>query len=228
MEREPIRGLPTVYKNSLIKSLKEYNRCFLGKNITYNYKSSDNRDSCLKVVAKKSNFMHLCGIQSYSEDGKKKNASLFYDDCCDDRIVMKNVWYKTEDEVIAKNTALESLELLFISGVRVGGYGRYEKLEFDHVVQSRQMTLAIGLVCDESSKLSNVFLPKTTINLRIDEKGESPALRQSNFVNSIKIIDIKTKEKKFITCTPPPKKNLTKKQRRKKKKEKQQRDRGNI
>lgn len=178
------KGLEEDYKKRIVDVAKVYNDKFNNIRITYTYRDKTNCRKIITLLAKDSNFMHLCGIESYcNEDcNRSKNAGKFFRDCLDDCLRVENIWYSSLNKVDMKLRILGKLEKLLEKGVCICGYGKFEQLSFENAVRTNESILALTIM--DNGK------PNSIIDLRTN-KANTDSLKNSCRVTEIKRHDIK-------------------------------------
>lgn len=214
------KGLSENYKKSIIEVAKIYNDNINNVEITYTYIHEGNQKKKIKLAAKDSNFMHLCGISSYGEEMNSKNAKNFFNDCIDEKLSVRNIWYSNIDKVDMKLRVLKNLELLLKKGVCVCGRGEFEKLTFEGAIRSDRIILAVTI--------KDGGIPNSIIDLRTNKANTE------TFKKKFRVIKIERYDKKNNRNLPDiniefnkRKKKDTKKEIREKKRRKKEKDRGN-
>lgn len=142
------------------------NKHFINKEMIY----STNNES-ISLIFKRSNFMHLCGIQ-YSE-----GASEFFNLALIKQIDLSKIFIKTDGTTFQKLSVLSSINSLLTSDITLTEGAFYLNLSFDKALKTRKKVFALTLVNND-----NTFIPLSLINLKFI----------NNFPNGNKVTHIKS------------------------------------
>lgn len=181
-------------KSQLVDRLKEglesYNT-ILNKEIHYIYKKNGQyRELVLK--AKKNDFMHLCGIESYLDPKTKKpvSASHFYELVKSNKISPSHLVTKTDGTTVLKLNVIEHLKELLNHKIRViDDHVIFYNFSFDKGLRTGREIFALALV--ESSQ--HVHSPYSLLNLK-SPNTDTRSIRRTYPVHSIFIRSIRGDE----------------------------------
>ncbi|MGL4522547.1 MAG: PBECR4 domain-containing protein [Bacilli bacterium] len=144
----------------------------------------------LVLSAKKSNFMHLCGI-SYEH----MNPKQFYMALKTKKISQLKITKKNDGSTNQKLQIIKQLEYLITCKIRIiDKKSSYLKLTFDKAIRSNKMIFCLGL----QEKHMRAFVPTSLLNLK-SVKGKS--IKAGYPVHCIYFVDKYSKEIKIIDRT---------------------------
>ncbi|HDX1039592.1 TPA: hypothetical protein RNX16_002136 [Pasteurella multocida] len=142
------------------------NEHFINKEVIY----STNHES-ISLIFKRSNFMHLCGIQ-YSE-----GASEFFNLALIKQIDLSKIFIKKDGTTFQKLSVLSSINSLVSPDITLTEGAFYLNLSFDKALKTRKKIFALTLVNDD-----NKFVPQSLLNLKF----------MNNFPNGNKVTSIRS------------------------------------
>lgn len=154
------------YKDNLIKACSIYNDKFLNKKVIYKTKHRT-----LVLICRKSNFMHLCGLDYYNG-----NNGRFYSDCKRGTLNFKEYFVKIKND---GNTSrkLQIIgcigDLLIQDKVKLLGNTVSILSNYDYIL--RTPAAIIGLGCSWDGK--NYF-PKSILNLKYEHLGSGEMVKE--------------------------------------------------
>ncbi len=142
-----------------------YDREFLGKSFEYHYKGRGIKKATRTVRFGKEHFMHLCGVESYSNDPKYTNAKEFYKAVQTNRVDRRRC--RISNYIDVKLGVLTSLGYLKSCEVGFSTCGHTASIKYDAAVKKHQLFLTFV-----ESNGSSELVPYSVINASKTNKGE--------------------------------------------------------
>lgn len=117
----------------------EYDTNFLGKTFEYHYSGSGIKKAKKTIYFGKENFMHLCGVESYSDKPDFKAAEQFYDALKSDSINKKQC--RISSFINVKLHVLNLLKYVRTTDVKFSQSGQTASIKYDAGIQKKQLFL---------------------------------------------------------------------------------------
>ncbi|WP_025023953.1 PBECR4 domain-containing protein [Companilactobacillus nodensis] len=145
------------FKKNILAAWETYNGSFVNKRITYVTESMR-----IVLICKKSNFMHLCGIDYFDHNNKR-----FYSDCKKKHLFFRidNLMIKKDGNTFRKLKILGLLDALLIKDkIRINGQTISYYSNYDYIVRSRKSLTGLG--CNYGK---GYYYPSSILNLKFED-----------------------------------------------------------
>lgn len=123
---------------------------FLSKEMIYSTEKGTT-----SVIFKRSNFMHLCGIQY------EAGATEFFNLALLKQIDLNKVLIKNDGTTFQKLSVLSSIDFLINPDITLSSGAIYLHLSFDKALRTKTKVFALTLINDD-----HLFVPQSLLNLR--------------------------------------------------------------